>query len=251
MKWGINFTEKRIFNKVKALGNLENKKIHLGCGINAPKGWVNVDGSWNAWLAKYGKIREILRKLGIIHDGCFNILWSPDIIIHDVRKSLPFPDNSAEAIYASHLLEHLYLEQEEFLLKECFRVLMPGGVLRIVVPDLRAIIEEYMGKRELEAADNIKMLGPAERMNRRLLLRDIGSPRGSILFKLYTLMKDFHLHKYVHDVDSLRKIFEKANFKEVQEMGYHQSRIKDIQDIEQKEAVINGAGICMEGVKPD
>lgn len=188
--------------------------------------------------------------MSIFHDRYFNIPWSPDIVIHDVRRSLPFPDNSTGAVYASHLLEHLYLEEEEFLLKECLRILWPGGVLRVVVPDLKAIIEEYIGKRDLKNGENMKILGPAERLNRRLLLRDIGPPKGSIIFRLYTLMKDFHLHKYIHDVDSLRKMFEKTGFKEVQEMDCHQSRIEDINDIEQKESIINGAGICIEGLKP-
>ena len=232
------------------MDNKETKKIHLGCGLKTRKGWVNVDGSWNAWLAKYGKIKWILQKMSIFHDRYFNIPWSPDIVIHDVRRSLPFPDNSTGAVYASHLLEHLYLEEEEFLLKECLRILWPGGVLRVVVPDLKAIIEEYIGKRDLKNGENMKILGPAERLNRRLLLRDIGPPKGSIIFRLYTLMKDFHLHKYIHDVDSLRKMFEKTGFKEVQEMDCHQSRIEDINDIEQKESIINGAGICIEGLKP-
>jgi SAM-dependent methyltransferase len=236
---------------MKAMPNIDSKRIHLGCGLNTPKGWVNVDGSWNAWVTKYSKIKRILNHLHVVHDRYFNIPWSPNIIIHDVRKSLPFPDNSAGAVYASHLLEHLYIEEEENLLMECFRILWPRGVLRIVVPDLKGILEEYMGKKELEGAETIKMLGPAERLNRRLLLRDLSPPKGSIIFRLYTTIKDFHLHKYLHDVDSLKELFEKTGFKEVQEMHYHQSRIEDIQDIEQEDCIMNGAGICIEGLKSE
>ena len=234
---------------MKTFEKKEYRKIHLGCGLNTPRGWVNVDGSWNAWLAKYRIIKKLLKYLHIAPDNYFNVPWNPEIIIHDVRRGLPFADNSTGAIYASHLFEHLYFEEEEFLLKECFRILLPEGVLRIVVPDLKAIIEEYMGKRKLENNENMGALGPAERLNRRLLLRDIGPPRGGIIYRFYTLIKDFHSHKYIHDVDSLRKMFEKAGFKEVLEKGYHQSRIEDIHIIEQKECMINGAGICIEGLK--
>jgi predicted SAM-dependent methyltransferase len=60
---------------------------------------------------------------------------------------LPFPDGSAAAIYASHVLEHLYFEEGRQLIRESFRVLSGGGLLRIVVPDLNAIVREYLGER--------------------------------------------------------------------------------------------------------
>jgi SAM-dependent methyltransferase len=234
---------------MKVFDNKENRKIHLGCGLNSPNGWVNVDGSWNAWLAKYRKLKWLLQKINIVQNRQLIIPWSTEIIIHDVRRRLPFPDGSAKAVYASHLLEHLYLVEEEFLLRECFRILCPGGILRIVVPDLKAIIEEYMGKKDLKMEENTRMLRPAEKLNRRLLLRNISPPKGNIIFGLYNLLKDFHTHKYMHDVDSLKGLFERLGFKEVAEMDYHQSRIEDIVNIEKEECIANGAGICVEGVK--
>jgi predicted SAM-dependent methyltransferase len=75
------------------------------------------------------------------------IPWDSTIFIHDIRKSLPFPDGSAAAIYASHVLEHLYFEEGRQLIRESFRVLSGGGLLRIVVPDLNAIVREYLGER--------------------------------------------------------------------------------------------------------
>lgn len=235
---------------MKTLKGGQNTKIHLGCGLKTPQGWVNVDGSWNAWLAKYPKFKRLLKHLHLIPEKYFDIPWNPDIVIYDVRRCLPFPDNSAEAVYASHLLEHLYLDEEEFLLRECFRVLCPGGTLRVVVPDLKAIIEEYMREWEPEGGKKINHCRAAERLNQRLLLRDISAPKGSIYFRLYCLLKDYHLHKYMHDVNSLRVLFEKTGFREVAEMNYLQSRIGNIGDIEEKECLAKGAGVCVEGVKP-
>jgi len=57
--------------------------------------------------------------------------WSSRIFIHDVRKPLPFPAGSAEAICSSHLLEHLYFREGKTLVRECFRVLASKGVLRV------------------------------------------------------------------------------------------------------------------------
>jgi SAM-dependent methyltransferase len=59
-------------------------------------------------------------------------------------KGFPFPDNSFDAAYSSHVLEHFTLEQGEYLLKEALRVLRPGGLLRIVVPDLETTLREFV-----------------------------------------------------------------------------------------------------------
>jgi hypothetical protein len=120
------------------------KKLHLGCGLNTPEGWINLDGSWNAWLSKYPLLKNFIKSLHIISQEKAEIPWSPDIISHDVRKPLPFKKNYFSAIYTSHLLEHLYFEEAKSLLKECFRVIRKNGVLRVVVPDLKAIIHEHI-----------------------------------------------------------------------------------------------------------
>ena len=70
----------------------------------------------------------------------------------DLRKKFPFPDKSAEAIYASHVWEHLTLSVANHATAECYRVLKPGGVLRLVVPNLRDAVENYLDSKDAEAA---------------------------------------------------------------------------------------------------
>lgn len=72
------------------------------------------------------------------------VAQSPEVIEYDIRKGLPFDDNSFEAVYHSHILEHLTPEQGKALMAECQRVLAPGGVMRIVVPDLEQIASLYL-----------------------------------------------------------------------------------------------------------
>jgi predicted SAM-dependent methyltransferase len=72
----------------------------------------------------------------------------------NIKKPLVFEDNSFDVIYLSHLLEHLNREEGEGLLKECYRVSKPGGIVRVVVPDLEEIVEEYQQcLRSLEEGD--------------------------------------------------------------------------------------------------
>ncbi len=70
----------------------------------------------------------------------------PGIIRHDVRRGLPFDENAFDAVYHSHVLEHLTATDGEQFLYECYRVLRPGGILRIVVPDLEIIASLYLEK---------------------------------------------------------------------------------------------------------
>jgi predicted SAM-dependent methyltransferase len=90
--------------------------LHLGAGVHRPPGWVNVD------------------VLGM----------SPDL--HwDLRKRLPFGDGSAQAVLLEHVLEHFTLAADLDLLAECLRVLAPGGIVRIGVPDFGRYLESYAG----------------------------------------------------------------------------------------------------------
>jgi predicted SAM-dependent methyltransferase len=89
-------------------------KLHLGCGHNVKAGWVNVD------------LNE-----------------SADIRL-DMREPLPFPDSSATSIYSEHFFEHLSYEEGTRLLRESLRVLTPGGLISIGVPDAESMLWVYV-----------------------------------------------------------------------------------------------------------
>jgi SAM-dependent methyltransferase len=89
--------------------------LHLGCGPKYLPGFVNIDA---------------------------NPLLKVDIWL-DVRSGLPFANQSVESIYSTHMVEHLYPDELENLLRECARVLKPGAGLRLVVPSLRSAVLAY------------------------------------------------------------------------------------------------------------
>ena len=71
---------------------------------------------------------------------------APGILAHDLRRLLPFADHSFDAVYHAHVLEHLDVQDAALFMKECVRVVNPGGVVRVVVPDLEAICRLYAEK---------------------------------------------------------------------------------------------------------
>jgi predicted SAM-dependent methyltransferase len=96
-------------------------KLHLGCGKKHIPGFVHVD----------------------IEDH-------PHIDFRVPVDLLDFaPDNSVELIYASHVLEHFGRHELDKVLREWFRVLKTGGILRIAVPDFEAVAHRYRETGEL------------------------------------------------------------------------------------------------------
>jgi predicted SAM-dependent methyltransferase len=74
---------------------------------------------------------------------------SEQVIAHNLLNGIPFPDNSFDLVYHSHVLEHFSKEDGKKLIKECFRVLKPGGVIRIAIPNLEEIAKNYLKYLEL------------------------------------------------------------------------------------------------------
>jgi predicted SAM-dependent methyltransferase len=101
------------------------KLVNVGCGRQVHPAWCNLD------LA-----------------AC-----APGVVQHDLRQGLPFADGACDAVYHSHVLEHLRPEEAQQLLAECHRVLKPGGTLRIAVPDLEGIARQYLSSLEAATSD--------------------------------------------------------------------------------------------------
>ena len=95
--------------------------LNVGCGQRFHTDWVNVD----------------LMPVDDSVQAC------------DISKGLPFEDGQFDAVYHSHVLEHLQPDAGRALLSECLRVLKPGGVMRVVVPDLEQIASLYLQKHQL------------------------------------------------------------------------------------------------------
>jgi predicted SAM-dependent methyltransferase len=229
----------------------ESLRLNLGCGLRTHPDWINVDGSWNARLAKRPILRKLLASLRLMSADQAEIPWNRDIFVHDVRKPLPFPDGSAIAVYASHVLEHLYREEGQQLIRESFRVLVPGGIIRVVVPDLHNVVYEYLGERPFgELSPSQKALPPGDLLNERLLMRWPSPSKRLTLYRIYEVWQDFHSHKWMYDEDSLGSLLRSAGFVGVVRKSYAESSIQNIADVEDSSRILNGAGVCIEGRKP-
>lgn len=92
--------------------------INLACGgkLCRETGWINADHSPS----------------------------TPEVRKINLLKPLPFPNGSFDVVYHSQFIEHLPADMATTFTRECFRILKPNGVLRIVTPDLQNQAAEYL-----------------------------------------------------------------------------------------------------------
>lgn len=156
------------------------RKLQLGAGGNNAEGWLNSD-----------------------------IEPQDGQIYLDVTTKYPFADESFQYIFAEHVIEHVTWEGGLKMLKECFRVLAPGGKVRIETPDFLKYFYILTNKDDPEVKRFIAAghyafdwpdtpVGPAYAVNRSV--RDWG-------------------HQFIYDADTMRRTFELAGFKNIRQVA--------------------------------
>jgi hypothetical protein len=120
--------------------------IQFGCGLCAPTSWINFDAGPIFWIEKrLPLLKRVMVKRGL-PDYPDNIRYG------DVIKGLPVRAASAKAVYCSHVLEHLALEECRQTLRNVYSYLAPGGTFRAVLPDLEWLAKAYIASPDNDAA---------------------------------------------------------------------------------------------------
>jgi predicted SAM-dependent methyltransferase len=163
--------EKRNRLRVRdALAGDEPVQLELGAGKHRMPGWLSVGLEEGA---------DICTGLGL---------------------PLPFPESSVAQIYASHVLEHFNYTDLMRLLRECRRVLVPGGLFRVVVPDASIYIEAYSSPEGFDV-DKYCRYGPARFDHSKIDWVNYIAYMGGE-------------HGHMFDEDSLLSILDHAGFRE-------------------------------------
>jgi SAM-dependent methyltransferase len=116
--------------------------LNLACGDQAHPEWTNVEFWPHCVRYRAPLLGRAFRRLD--RDKEHRNARGAPMRFTDLRDGIPYPDESFDAVYHSNFLEHLDRADAEGLLRECRRVLRPGGVLRVVVPDLEVQARAYL-----------------------------------------------------------------------------------------------------------
>ena len=112
---GRRWSARRLQHLVASAGSV---RLHLGCGPRILPGWANID-------------------IGLHAD-----------VTLDLCRPIPLPDDSVDYVFSEDFIEHLSFKMGSGVLRECARVLRPGGVLRLATPDLTRFAQEYLARSE-------------------------------------------------------------------------------------------------------
>ena len=156
------------------------RKLQLGTGDNALYGWLNTD----------------------IHD----FTGRNEIVYLDARQPFPFPDNAFDVVFSEHMIEHIDYADGVRCLRECNRILRPGGRIRIATPSLERLIRLY----DAEPTD----------LQRRYLrwafesfVEDADAPLPGYVVNNFVRAWG---HRFIYDEQTLRRGLEAAGFDDVE-----------------------------------
>ena len=203
----------------------------------------NTKISFSRPLSSYSKVRGIysrmrrarrsqfdnpkLKDKSILDIGCgpkinedvvsLDYVWRPGVdVVCDVTRGIPFPSQSFEGIFSEHCLEHIPFISTDKVLAECYRLLKPGGNVRIVVPDGELYLRGYIKSLE---ADSAKTLPYAD-----------GDGFEGLYSPILSVNRIFREsgHLFIYDYEMFRMLLERNGFKDVKKEGLMSGRMESL-----------------------
>lgn len=199
------------------LRNHADRRLHLGSGPNIHQGWLNTD------------ITDFRR--------------TSEVVCLDARKRFPLPDESFDLIFSEHMIEHLTRAEGQRCLRECYRVLRPGGRIRVATPSIDRLIGLYGSE-----------LTELERRYLQWSIDTWGDDAPYLPgFVLNNIFYNFD-HRFVYDVRTLTHALEATGFVSVEEWPVGESADPRLQDLERHMRSVKELNafetIVLEAVRP-
>lgn len=204
--------------------------VQYGCGQCAPAGWLNFDSSMRLRLERIPLVGAL------IPAGPFG-RFPPHVRYGDIVKGLPLKPGAASLLYCSHVLEHLSLMDFRTALHNSRRVLSPGGVFRLVMPDLEPLMKRYAGSDAPDAAVTFMLwtgLGKQEQ-------------RGGLIKGLVDSIRNSQ-HLWLWDYKATADELAKVGFCDIRRAVFGDSGIEAFAAVENQSRWDNALGIqCVAG----
>jgi SAM-dependent methyltransferase len=186
------------------------RNLHIGCLETGVPGWENTDITPHIFVARIPGAARLLRALKLMtreryaqhRRGAFT-----RVRYLNAAKHFPYSNGAFDNVFSCHMLEHLYRSEAVSCVNEVYRVLKPGGVFRVIVPDLDIAVREYDG-----------------------------TDPGSFLEKIYvnTQRRDKNRHHWMYTAASLSELLLRAGFGRAQRCTYRSGRCPDLERLDSR-----------------
>lgn len=192
------------------------RKLHLGSGSNLLDGWLNSD--------------FFPKDAGVLH--------------LDARGAFPFDDAQFDYVFSEHMIEHIAYAKGAKMIGECFRVLRPGGRLRISTPDLAFLVD-------LGRPDRTPLQDAYIRWSSKKFLKTAEGDGAAFVINNFVRRWG---HLFIYDETTLRAVFRAAGFKDVIRRQLNESDAPDLRGLEHDDRLPEGflqlESMTLEGTKP-
>jgi predicted SAM-dependent methyltransferase len=172
------------------LRNSQVRKLQLGTSNSLIEGWLNTDV----------------------------LPTSREVVYLDATRRFPFRDNTFDYVCSEHMIEHIEYHDALFMLRECFRVLKPGGKIRMSTPDLRVLVGLF--SNEKTAVQNFYV----DWMTTKFL------PDATFCKEVFLINNAFRAwgHQFLYDRETIEMTMKKVGFKDIR---YYQPGVSDDENL--------------------
>jgi SAM-dependent methyltransferase len=216
---------------------MSRRVANLGCGPKASShpDVINID--WSIYLRfRSSALFKWLPPLLLRGERLRRYRSLPaNIVAHDLARGIPLPADSVDVVYHSHMLEHIDRNRVAAFQAEVLRVLKPGGVQRIVVPDLELLARRYLASLSAVRAERLVRQRHDDSVAELLeqsVRRDAAAAhplrgwRRSIYTRVFgDARRRGETHQWMYDAENLSALLESCGFGDVAVVAFDRSRI--------------------------
>ena len=214
-RWWRNLMRKDQSMRDQYLASSNEPKLHLGANCHCLAGWLNTD-----------------------------LVPGDGVSIIDATRPYPLPPDTFHFVYAEHMIEHISHKDGAKMVTECYRVLRKGGVIRLVTPDLAAVLGIYSAQ-----------LSPTQQAYLDWMARTF-TPESPTPSAIHVINAMFRLwgHQFLYDESTLSQALHDAGFKNVRRCRLDESDCVQLRDLANSTryppGLLEFESLCLEASKP-
>ena len=199
--------------------------VQYGCGLSTGRSWINYDNSPTLRLQRVPLLGPVLLHFA----GA--VRFPPEVRYGNICRGLLASPRSCAGIYASHVLEHLSLQDFAVALQHTLEMLQPGGVFRLIVPDLTARTKRYIASLDSGADDaNAAFMRSCHLGTERRLRGIVGMLRAHF---------GNSAHLWMWDEPSLLRALREAGFVDIRRCAFNDSEHPVFREVEDPDRFVD------------
>jgi len=205
--------------------------LNIGCGLDNPKNWLGIDGGAYVLLKKIPRplIKVFYRFTNSSRnhslDSMLEKIYGSHILHYEITRGLPFPNTTVPAIFSSHFFEHITKTEAQALVQECYRVMKPGGIIRICVPSLEESVKKIEMAVEQYRSGNV---APIQKF---------------VTYDVSGFNNNYSNHRHMYNFLEMKQLLEEAGFQNITEYAFGKGNIANVGQLDTRE------GLFVEAVK--